>query len=146
VKDLSKITDSIYFKIAIVVVILAVIFAIYKGIQALINKRDAYSREAMQNFSNNNLTYENLEYENMSNRLFDAMDRWNTDEDTIYSTLRRLKTSDDWYKLVHVFGVKKSNSMWDSFSGNLSEWLVYVLDGSEQEDVSSILSSINVNF
>ena len=145
-KEFSKITSSVYFKIAVVVIIIAIVYAIYSGVKALINKRDAYSREARQNYSNSKLSFSELEYQNMATRLLDAMSGPGYNMSTITSILSSLQTSDDWYKLVHVFGVKETTAWYSSWSGNLVEWLVDELYESDENEIRTILSNIGVIF
>lgn len=139
---LNKATKSIYFKIAIVVVIVAIVYVIVSRLP----KTDAYSNEAGRNIKNNELSFSNLEFENMSSRLLDAMSGATTDEETIYSILKRLNNISDWNKLIQVFGVRETTSMWSDWSGNLMEWIVDECDDEEQEEVRSILARIGVTF
>ncbi|MDD4699187.1 MAG: hypothetical protein PHV07_02880 [Oscillospiraceae bacterium] len=141
-KMLQPVTGSIYFKVAIVVIIIAVVVAIAKRLAL----RDDYSKEAGKLVDKDELTFSNLEYQNMAQRLFDAMSGAGTDEDTIYSILRMLRTRSDWFKLVDVFGVRESDAFYSGWSGNLMEWLVDELNSSEQEEVANILSRIGVIF
>lgn len=145
-KDLSKITGSVYFKITIIVIVLVVVALIARAVVRAIGSTDKYSRAANSEISNNNLSFSDLEYENMASRLLDAMSGAGTRESVIYQVLKSLKTKDDWYKLVSVFGVRETSSMWSSWEGNLVEWLVDELDTGEQEEVSNILSRIGVIF
>ncbi|MBN2776234.1 MAG: hypothetical protein JXR36_01245 [Bacteroidales bacterium] len=144
--DFRQILKSPYFKITMILLVLVVVVLIVKAVLEMFSKRDSYTRESRQEYSNSNLSYTDLEYENMAARLLDAMSGAMTREEPIYQILKSLKTKDDWYKLVNVFGVRETTSMWSSWSGNLVEWLVDELDSSEQEEVSNILSRIGVVF
>lgn len=143
-KDISfeKITKSIYFKIAIVAIVIIIVFAIVR----MLPKSDDYTRGAANSYNKNELSYTDLEYDNFAERLFDAMSGPGTDEDTVYSILKRLNNKSDWNKLIQSFGVRETDAWYSSWEGNLMEWLVDELDSSEQEEVRTILARIGVQF
>jgi hypothetical protein len=138
----EKITKSIYFKIAIVAIVIIIVFAIVR----MLPKSDDYTRDAANSYNKNELSYTDLEYKNFAERLFDAMSGAGTDEEVIYSILKRLNNKSDWNKLIEVFGVRETNAWYSDFEGNLMEWLVDELDSSEQDEVRTILGRIGVQF
>lgn len=143
---MRKLLENKMFLTTSILLVVGVIILIYFGVKKYLDSRDAYSRESRQQFSNTNLSYSNLEFENMAVRILDAMSGALTDEKIIYEILQSLRNKDDWYKLVNVFGVRETTSMWSSWKGNLVEWLIDELDSAEQYRVKEILALINVTF
>jgi len=90
------------------------------------------------------LTYTDSNYQQMADTLYIAMKGAGTDYSAIKRTLSKLKTKSDWNQLVVKFGVRKTNHFYYTFEGNLIEWLIDELSGSEQESANSILSKIGV--
>ena len=92
----------------------------------------------------------NDEINTISNDMFEAMDGYGTDEDTILSAFRKLKTNTDFDNLVSVFGTKTINSgtgniFQSDFSGNLKECLRDELSDGWISDINSILSSNRID-
>lgn len=54
-----------------------------------------------------NLTYTKSEFHLMCSSLDSAMSGGGTDEETIYATVRKLNTQDDWQFLQKTFGIRK---------------------------------------
>lgn len=102
-------------------------------------------KELGKEINTSKLSYTSSQYQTMADSLYRAMDGAGTNWDTVVRVIKQVKNSDDWKQLVKVFGVKKSTSMWSSFSGNLVEWLEDELDGSEMTEISAILSKATVN-
>jgi len=142
--DWKKITGNKYFIIGAIILVVAIIVLIIKKIP----KSDSYTRESGNSYKQSQLSYSNLEYRNMAERLYDAMNRDGTDEETIFQIVGRMYNADDWYKLVESFGIKKStrNFFNQSFEGNLMEWLVSEFDSDEQKELATILERIGVQF
>ena len=90
------------------------------------------------------LTYPETTYKTMAVSIYRAMDGAGTSWPTVVRVISALKNADDWKMLVSTFGVKKDTSWYNSFSGNLIEWLEEDLDGSEMKEISGMLNKINV--
>lgn len=56
--------------------------------------------------------------------------------------LKKLKSLDEWKKLVAVFGQRKASATFSWFEGNLIEWLNYKLNVYTRPKVTAILSKI----
>jgi hypothetical protein len=80
----------------------------------------------------------------MADKLFVAMDGAFTDEDAIKEVIAKLRTKSDWYALVKAFGVRKTTSIFSSFSGNLIQWLADELSGSDRKEVNDMLVKFDV--
>jgi hypothetical protein len=107
------------------------------------------TKEYRQELNKNNLTLSDSEFQSIADSIFTAINTgWyqDDDEDLVYRELSKLKTPDDWKKLVIVFGKRKRNTWTSDVDGGLKEWLVDALSTSEQKEVSEILSKIGVNF
>ncbi len=143
-EDLKPIFQSIYFKIAIGVVVLAIIALIINAILKNHNLSDSYTRESDNEVVSSELSFSSLEYKGMAERLYGAMNGLGTGESIILSVLGSLQTKSDWLKIVAVFGVRESTLWTSSFSGNLIQWFGTELTGDEMREVSDVLAKIGV--
>lgn len=64
--------------------------------------------------------------------------------DVIEQNLAKLKSADEWKKLVSLFGKRKATATFSWFEGNLPEWLNYKLNFYSRPRVQAILSKIGV--
>lgn len=91
----------------------------------------------------------NQDFLPMANAIFDAMDGYGTNEETIETELKKLRSKSDWNALVNAFGTRTiSSGKWnfqDDFTGNLTECLNDELDSSEIQSVNQILNKIGVS-
>lgn len=147
---MKEIFANKYVKIGLLVAVAIVVIVIITQIVKLLKKQDSLTRGARRDTDRGKLNYADTDYRTMAENLFEAMNGAGTDEDSIYTTLSKLKSEADWYRLVDVYGVRElSNSaymgFW-SFKGNLIESLNKELSSSEKARVSSILASIGVVF
>lgn len=149
-EEFKKIFANKYVKLGIAILVIIILILAYFKIKKLFGRSNRITREARNEYQNRELSFSESEYLSMAENLFWAMDGWGTHEDTIYNTLKKLKTSDDWYKLVDVYGIRKHSRSaaagFSSFTGNLIESLGNELSGSERQKVSDILKLIGVTF
>jgi hypothetical protein len=80
----------------------------------------------------------------VANDIFDSMDGYGTDWDTIVSSFNKVKTDADFDALVVAFGTKTVNSgtgniFVSNFTGDLIACLNDELDSSELEEINTIL-------
>ncbi|MCK9256321.1 MAG: hypothetical protein M0P36_11115 [Bacteroidales bacterium] len=147
---MKEIFANKYVKIGLLVAIVIVVIVIISQIVKLLKKQDSLTRGARRDTDKDKLSYTDTEYKIMAENLFEAMNGIGTDEDSIYTTLSKLKSQADWFKLIDVYGVREHSQssymgFW-SFTGNLIESLNNELSSSEKARVSSILASIGVVF
>jgi len=132
--------------IVIIVIILIIIYIIYRRISKAI--QDSKDKQLVSSADDaiiqNALTYPTADYKAMADKLFIAMDGVGTDEDAIKEVLNKLRTKSDWYALVKAFGIRKSTSIWSSFTGNLVQWLANELSGNDRKEVNDILAKFSV--
>lgn len=130
----------------IVLIVIIIIWIIYRKIQKAVQsgKDKQLVSEADNAIISNALTYPQADYKSMADKLFVAMDGAGTDEDAIKEVIAKLRTKSDWYALVKAFGVRKSTSMFSSFSGNLIQWLADELSGSDRKEVNDMLVKFDV--
>lgn len=92
----------------------------------------------------------------IAQNLFNAMDRWGTDEDAIIDNLSRLKTKGDLNLVIQTFGIKPydGTGLADTFLSraiagvmkNLNGWLRQELGGSGLREVKAIYDKLGVPF
>lgn len=147
---MKEIFANKYVKIGLLVTVAIVVIVIISQIVKLLKKQDSLTRGARRDTDKSQLNYTDTEYKIMAENLFEAMNGIGTDENSIYTTLSKLKSAADWYRLIDVYGVREhSNSAYGGFwrfKGNLIESLNNELSSSEKARVSSILASIGVVF
>ena len=147
---MKEIFANKYVKIGLLVAIVIVVIVIISQIVKLLKKQDSLTRGARREIDKSKLNFTETEYKTMAENLFEAMTGIGTDVDSIYTTLSRLKSQADWFKLIDVYGVREHSQssymgFW-SFTGNLVESLNNELKSSEKARVSNILASIGVVF
>lgn len=154
-KQLKPVTSSIYFKIAVIVIIVIVAWLIINKLKSLFNSKDDYTRELNRETNQNNLSFSNTEFQNFAERIYDACDGAGTNSEVIFDILNKLKTKDDWNKLVSAFGIRKIGSgytilaPWQFFTNepvNLMQALTDEFDAEEQQQLSMILNNIGVAY
>jgi len=88
----------------------------------------------------------------LANKLHAALDRCNTDEDSVYSVFGQIQSNVMFQKLVNKFGVRVNRGCFPLFPDfmqpqhNLYEWIQDKLTLSERTQVNSILSNNNVTY
>ena len=74
------------------------------------------------------------------------MDGAATNEAAIFRVIESLKNKSDYNKLYIEFGEQENTSFYDSFKGNLAQWIIEELSGSDLDRVLNHLESIGVEF
>lgn len=86
----------------------------------------------------------------LANKLFAAMDGYQTDEAAIYESFRQLKNDADFAGLQAAYGIREiSSGSWNpaaNFNGNLTAALTDELDSTERQKVNYILSSKKIKY
>lgn len=95
------------------------------------------------------LSYTESDLSFKTDQLYQAMDSYGTDEDTIFSVLNSLKTLDDFNYILKDFGVKKYFlTGHGAFLGddlNLIGWLQAELSTDDMVKVKTILNNLGSN-
>lgn len=92
-------------------------------------------------------TYMPANYLAFADKLESAMFDAGTDEDSIYSVFKKLKSNTDFAKLFAAFGKRaKYNFGWSQGNWNLIQWLQDELSETEQDEVNKILSAANITY
>ena len=140
-EDLSK---NPLLLIIWVIILIGIIWAIYKGIGFIQDKIDNYNQTKDFNVEKENLSFSNSEFQSMANQIFNAMDGAGTSTDVIYNVLGKLQTKDDYNMLVKTFGVRSTTSFISSFSGTMIVWFSDELSNAEIKKVNNILSKFGI--
>lgn len=96
--------------------------------------------------------YPPSQYLAWADKLEDAFDYfWGTDEDAIYSVMRKLKNNNDWLLLAQAFGMRQyddlyDNEFWFGKDVNLLRWMQLELDTAEKNKVNAILKSKKITY
>jgi hypothetical protein len=131
-------------------------FGIYKligkDIRNAINKRKNNTLFDEEKSPDKKLSYKPSQYITWADKLEDAFEYiWGTDEDAIYSILRKLKTNNDWLELNRAFGMRTYRDYTDSEfmfgkDVNLSRWFQLELDTKEKAKCNAILKSKGITY
>lgn len=149
----KKLLDNKWVKLGITVAVVAaaagLTYLVAKKIIKELVVRDPskdLGKDLGKEINTSKLSYTQSQYQTMSDSIYRAMNEGGTNWPTVVRVIKQIKNSDDWKQLVITFGIKKSTSMWSSFSGNLVEWIEDELSGSEMTEISGILSKVGVTF
>ncbi len=93
-----------------------------------------------------NLSFDKSQYQIFADRLFNAMNGNQTNEQTIYDVFAQMKTGDDILATISAFGVRETTVWYSSFRGNLISWLEDELDSSELQRVSEEFQRVGLAF
>lgn len=135
----SDITNNVYFKVALIIVIAIILMMIYRYVKNLIlfGSGDETTQDASNHINTSDLTFSNVEFAAKAAQIERSAAGLGTDEDTIFSVLSSLQTSSDFYKLVQVYGVRREL--------NLIETLFDEFDNDEIARTQNILEQIGVS-
>lgn len=123
-----------------------------KDIKGAINKSRNEKIFEKEKAPNVKLSYPATQYMAWADKLESAFeDFWGTDEDAIYSILRKLKTNNDWLELNKAFGLRNYLDLYDEefFLGkkvNLLRWFQLELDSKETAKCNAILKSKGIKY
>ena len=123
-----------------------------KDIRLAIQKRKNEKLFEGEKTPDKKLSYPPSQYITWADKLEDAFENfWGTDEDAIYSVLRKLKTNNDWLELNRAFGQRSYLDFYDTefITGkkvNLLRWFQLELDTKEKEKCNAILKSKGIKY
>lgn len=91
-----------------------------------------------------------LDYATMADKIFKAMDGYQTNEQSIENEILKLRNKADWEALVAAYGVRTIDSGWgnffqDDFTGTLPQALKSELNEAEMVDLKANLRKIGVS-
>jgi len=141
INELSKLnaTPDVVFKKALiyfgvglgVLIVIFIVYKIYKGLQQAPEKRDWKDE-----IDKGNLTHDASKYKEFAGGIYTAFTQWyGEDESTIFRILSYLNTSDDWLQLKLVYDVKDGMT--------LTQWINKYFSDSEIAEVNKILGKFN---
>lgn len=109
-------------KIMVVIIAMIIIWVLwnrFKGAYTAIeNSVQAGGEIAQLSSQGIKATYTTAQYNSMADDLYEAMNGWGTDSNTIYATFKKLKNDVDFIKLDTAFGVREAS---DNLFGMLEE-------------------------
>lgn len=108
------------------------------------------------NIKNSNVTLTDGEATLISQNLFEAMNRWGTDDQAVIDNIGRAKTRDDLYLIIQKFGIKPYDGLgladtWLSrqvaaVMKNLSGWIRAEMSGRNLQKVEEMYNKLGVPF
>lgn len=92
----------------------------------------------------NSLTFQLNQFVIFADSLFTAMQGFTDDEETIFATFRRMRSTSDVLQLIKSFGSRRLP--FTIGSATLPEWLNYRLSKTEIQQINDILTRNNIDF
>lgn len=88
-----------------------------------------------------------LNYASLANKLFDAFDGYGTNEDSVYSVFKMLKTDGDYAALKEAYGVRRITDIFyvSSFDGDLPATIKHEMDTKEIAELNNIMAFNNLS-
>ena len=124
-----------------------------KDIRGAINDKKNKELFEKEKSGDKKLSYKPSQFITWADKLEDAFENfWGTDEDAIYSVLRKLKTNNDWLELNKAFGNRNYLDLYDEEfwppgkKVNLLRWLQLELDTAEKKKCNEILKSKGITY
>ena len=98
-------------------------------------------KQAEKDIDDDDLSFDLSIYRQMANSIESAISGAGTNEEIVESAIKKLRTKSDWLQLYIEFGTRSS---WGS-SGDLVQWIIEDIDGSDLLPISNHLNSIGVH-
>lgn len=128
-----------YLPLLLLVVVAVVILRygekIYSHIRERIKNNDLNKR-----IDKSNLSYGESQYKVYAQKLFDAMNGWQTDEDAIYEVFKKMNNIDDILQLQIAFSDVEDEDE------TLSQWLHDDLSSSEMKQLNAIIAERSIEY
>jgi len=126
---------------------LFVSYKVYKTVSSKVYENNV-TNDYKKEISVSDLSFSKSDYKTMADRIHQALNQpWDDNEKTVYETLQKLKSKNDWLMLVRTFGLRKrSRADWFSSNMTLIQYLEESMEWWELDKVKSILVKIGVNF
>ncbi|MBP5371570.1 MAG: hypothetical protein J6Y55_06575 [Bacteroidales bacterium] len=138
---MEKVKEIFKMLLPILVAVLAVAIIRHyaSGLISQIRER-VKNKELDKRIDKSNLSYGESQYKVYAQKLFDAMNGWQTDEDAIYEVFKKMNNIDDILQLQIAFSdVEDENS-------TLSEWLHDDLSSSEMKQLNAIIAERSIEY
>lgn len=133
----SKIDVGKFIKtIVIIIAIILGIWFLRKFLKR--RKNEAAIKDLAKDIDKNQISYPQSYYGIWAGEIYQALDKWNDDEDAVYNVIRKLKTKDDVLQLITAFGVKDDMT--------LSQWIIDQLNSEERAVMNRLLTDKNINY
>lgn len=146
------------FKIIMIGGALVGAYVLYKALSGFIANESGRAEnqsasDELDKLNNNPSTKQkisNYQAEQLANKIFTAMDGYQTDEETIYNAFYQLKNNADFLAVSKAYGTRTiSSGQWNfvrDFKGTLTQCLNDELDSGERYKVNKILKAKNIRF
>lgn len=95
------------------------------GVSAIVGRIETNRENPVES---SKLTYEDSWYKTSANSIFNAMNKWGTDETVIYNILIKLRNQDDYNQLNREYGKREITNGIDSPMGTMLEHFRNELD------------------
>lgn len=105
------------------IVALLIVIIIAKNCNSIIDavRNRNLNKELNKTIDSANLSYTDDQYDVFAQKLYNALNGWGTDEETIQSVFAQMNTRDDVLKLISTFGIKDGETLSEWLSGDLSQ-------------------------
>jgi hypothetical protein len=138
-----------------IILLLGIVYLIYDLVFKKKTSSEKKDTEIDKELNEAKLTFPKSQYYSFADSLETSMENATTDEETIYSVFKKLKTNADYLMLTKAFGKRVYTgevfgslfSMLDFSEGNsLEQWLNFELDDVERNELNIILKKKNISY
>jgi hypothetical protein len=125
--------------IVLTIVLIVVFWGKIKALFSSITNKVADSQDLNQHMSETGetTTLSSAKYNQLAAIIYQACDRWGTDEDAIYNAFNQLNNTADYLKLNSVFGLQDGH--------NLDWWIRSELSNRERRKLNEILANKGID-
>ena len=136
---MEKVKEIFKMLLPILVAVLAVAIIRHyaSGLISQIRER-VKNKELDKRIDKSNLSYGESQYKVYAQKLFDAMNGWQTDEDAIYEVFKKMNNIDDILQLQIAFSDVEDEDE------TLSQWLHDDLSSSEMKQLNAIIAERSI--
>ncbi len=138
---MEKVKEIFKMLLPILVAVLAVAIIRHyaSGLISQIRER-VKNKELDKRIDKSNLSYGESQYKVYAQKLFDAMNGWQTDEDAIYEVFKKMNNIDDILQLQIAFSDVEDEDE------TLSQWLHDDLSSSEMKQLNAIIAERSIEY
>ena len=138
---MEKVEEIFKMLLPILVAVLAVAIIRHyaSGLISQIRER-VKNKELDKRIDKSNLSYGESQYKVYAQKLFDAMNGWQTDEDAIYEVFKKMNNIDDILQLQIAFSDVEDEDE------TLSQWLHDDLSSSEMKQLNAIIAERSIEY
>lgn len=131
----------------LIILAVVVLYIVWDKLKSIFSSISSSVSNVVNNpVESNNLTQADSWYSSAADSIFNAMNGYGTDYDTIISLVTTLQNQDDWNQLKRKYGTRTlEHFLYDDLTGGLVEHLRSELDSYEKQNINFHLNQRKIN-